>query len=951
LAALVASLALAPAADGFGIQEGDNGFRGSVFSSELEDEGHAFTVDGVGIYDQAGGHPYKGIVDFTLTGTTEDNVENLRVDIPAGLMPNPNQFAKCSEAALENGLCPIDSQIGTEEITISLSGITANLLLPLYNIEPRPDDVARFGFSPADAAVVPGIGGLAAALDVLHPLHIVGGVRDSAAEANPPGSAPHLFPADHGLFFTISDVPATLAVIRSKLTFWGVPGDPVHDSQRRQVCLGAPPLVPIAICTPGVPGGPDPALPFLTNPTFCGGEKLTGRLIVNSHGGQTANRIDQTPTLPNNDGVLVDGAQQCDLIPFAPDVGITPGATAPDAPAGPAVSLLVPQGGLLDHEVLTTSHVRHVSVTLPPGMTLNPSVANGLQACSDAQLAADAGIPGGDACPEASDIGDTSVSSPLLPDELGGDAYVGQPLPGDKYRLFVTLEGRGVSVRLKGSVKPNPSTGQLTATFAENPQLPFDELTVDFEDGPRAPLATPLDCGPKSGAARYTPWSGAPPVTPTSSPFTIAGAGCPAGFAPTFGASTATPLAGAFSAFTARIARPDRNRILSRVNVKTPPGLAGMISSVTQCPGAQAATGACPASSRIGTATTRAGAGSEPFRLSGPVYLTEGYKGAPFGMVVVIRAIAGPFDLGTVVVRQSIFLDPNTAALTVASDPLPTILDGVPIRLRTVDVTLDRPGFAYNPTSCGAKQARGTLIPTQGTAVERTASFDVTGCATLPFTPKLSMRLTGPRQTRFGKHPGLRAVVSQPGRKGSSVQANIGKAVVKLPRSLALDPENARAICSHENGLAAKCQRAARIGTVRAVSPALNEPLRGPVYLVQGIRIDPETGNQIRTLPSLLATLRGEVAINLRGTTAVVGRNLVSTFEAIPDAPVSRFEITLKGGKGGILTVSAQRGICKRRQLSRATFTGQNGKAATQRMRVARPCKGKRVRKKAKRAA
>jgi hypothetical protein len=937
-----ALLVWAPAAHGFAIADGPNGFRGLVYSSEAEDDTKAFTLHGTGIYDQAGGHPYKGVVEINLTGTTEDNVDNLRVDIPPGLVPNPNEFPKCSEIQLAGSVCPLDAQIGIEEITASLSGVEINLRLPLYNVEPRPDDVARFGFNPLDVAVIPGIGLITDALGALSPVYIVGGVRDSASIANPLNSGPFQFPVDNGLFFTISDVPETLAVLRSKLTFWGVPRDGLHDAQRRQSCAQAPDLLPIELCFPltATPNpSPNPEVPFLTNPTRCTGGKLTGRLIVNSGGGASDNRISQTPTIENAQGDPLEGAQECDDVPVDGDVALTPDVTQPDSPSGPAVALQVPQPGLLDRDTLTTSHVEDVSVTLPPGMTINPSAANGLMACTDAQLAAGAGEPGGDACPAASDIGDVSTSSPLLPDDLGGNAYIGQPLSGDMYRLFVTVEGRGVSIRLKGSVKPNPSTGQLAAVFANNPELPFDELKVDFRDGPRAPLATPLDCGPKLASAIFTPWSGTAPKAGTSDPFGIAGSGCPAAFLPTFTAASATSQSGFYSPFTARIARSDRNQFLSRVRVKTPPGLLASISSVTQCPSVQAATGSCPASSRIGTATTRAGAGSEPFQLAGPVYFTGPYKGAPFGMVVAIRAIAGPYDLGTVIVRQSIFVDPNTAALTVVSDPLPTILKGVPIRLRAVDVSLDRQGFVFNPTSCGAKPVASTLYSLQGVAIDRATALGFNGCQALPFTPRMSMRLTGPRQTRFAKHPGLRVSVEQPARKGNSVQANIGKAVVKLPPSLALDPDNARAICSYENGLAAKCQPAARIGTARAISPALNRPLEGPVYFVQGIRIDPTTGNRIRTLPSLLATLRGEIAVNVRGTTAVEGRNLVSTFDRIPDAPVSRFDIDLKGGTGGVLTIGARRGICDRRQVSNAALTGQNAKLAAFPVTMRKPCR------------
>jgi hypothetical protein len=915
LAVLVlGGLAAAPAADAFEIVD----WRAQVYKSGNEVDANVFS--------DAGGHPFIGVTDFLLDGS--ENAHNVRVDVPPGLVPNPDLAPRCPMADLENGNCPSKAQIGTEELTIRALGVDTRVKVPLYNMEIEDHQVSRFAFNPADAA------DLVAGLGALHPVEIIGGVRDSAAESNPPGAGEHQFPADLGLYFTIGDAPASPSVVRSKLTFWGVPGDPVHSGDLGESCL-----VDLSICVGGQNGQPpDPELPFLNNPTACPGHKHRTRLIVESHSGVFDSAVSLTPT---NDGK--DGPQHCERVPFAPAIQVAPDVTEPDSPTGPEVVLGVPQDGLHDKDVLTTAHVRGVSVTLPPGMTINPSAANGLEACTDAQFEAGAGIPGGDECPEASRIGTVEVSTPLLPPLPGqsdpgvdmlGSAFVGQPLPGDMYRLFLTVEGRGVSVRLKGSVRPDPTTGQLTTVFDQgNPQLPFDRLSVDFRDGPRAPLATPLDCGPQTASGTFTPFSGTPPVTSPAG-FAIGGAGCPAAFEPLFGARPGTPAGGAFSPFFVSITRGDRNQYLSGVTVELPPGIGARIRGVEQCRDAAAATGSCPAASRIGTATTSAGAGPEPFRLSGPVYFTGPYRGAPFGMAVVIRAIAGPFDLGTVVVRQAIHVDPEDAHLTVVSDPLPTILAGVPIRLRTVDIAIDRPEFVYNPTSCGDKQAGATLQSTRGASADRTAGLRFNGCEALPFAPKMSMRLTKPRQMTPGKHPGLVTRVTQ-----AAGQANIGRARVRLPLSLALDPFNTRKVCGYEAGLRADCPRATRIGSATAVSPALNKPLKGPVYLVQGIRIHPLTGARIRTLPSLLAKLRGEVRINVRGTTDVEKLRLVSTFERVPDAPVSRFVLRVAGGRRGILAVTGRRGICQRRRVSDVQLTGHNGKQAASRVKMAAPCR------------
>jgi hypothetical protein len=923
LLAAVALLVAAPGAQAqFGVDP--ENWIAQVYGTDAETEAQATQEYGsVGIYDQAGGHPWKGITDFSFrldgSGNPQGgNASNIRVDVPVGLVPNPTIFPRCPRLMFDAGTCLPDTQIGIEELTVKEGPVVARVRVPLYNVEIAPDQVSLFGFRPADAPAVVGLASLAG----VHPVYIVGGVRDQPSQFGP---------HDEGLYFTIDDAPATPPVLRSKLTFWGVPGDPVHNAQRGQSCVTvlAPIAAPEACAQPTGPPSTVPDIPFLNNPTKCGGVSLITRLSLWSHGGAFATVDDPTPTIDGK-----DGPQRCDRVPFGAGIEVVPDTTQPDTPVGPRVRLSTPQQGLQDKDVIATSHVKDVSVTLPPGMTINPSAANGLAACTDAQLAANPGAVGGDECPEASKVGTVDVKSPLLPDSLTGSAFVGQPLTGDMYRLFVTIEGRGVSVRLEGSVKPDPSTGQLTATFANNPEQPVDTFDIDFEDGPRAPLATPLDCGEKTATGVFTPYSGTAPVNAADS-FTIAGA-CPASFALGFGAGTGSSTAGAFTSVTASISRDDRQQFLSGVRVDTPPGLGAIVKKMPQCSSALAARGACPASTRIGTARTRSGAGAEPFPLSGSVYFTEGYKRAPFGMVVVVRAIAGPYDLGTVVVRQSIFVDPNDAHVTVVSDPLPQILEGVPIRLRAVDVTLDRAKFAYNPTSCGTKPVGATLHSTQGAVHRPSANIATDRCQALRFRPRISMRLTGRRQIKLGKHPGLRVRVTQ-----ARGQANIGRARVVLPLSLALDPANAQAICGFEAGLRAKCPAKTRIGRASAISPALNRPLKGPVYFVQGIRIDPTTGNRIRTLPTLLVKLNGEVRINLRGATNVARRRLVSTFARVPDAPVSRFNMRLEGGKGGILAVAtrARKGICARRkQISRATFTGQNAKRKTVRVKMAKPC-------------
>ena len=922
LAVVGALFALTMAAPAAQAQFGIESFTAEVLDAEGD------------FYEQAGGHPYVGITDFTVntdeTGAPEGGTRNIHLDVPAGLMSNPEALPRCTDAQLETFTCPPESQLGTEELTVRLGPTTIQLKVPLYNMTtadmPNPQ-VARFAFNPAQAATIPGLAGisptLAAGLQTLHSVEIIGSVR---------------WQSDYGTSFDITDLPATAPLIRTRLTFWGTPADPSHDAERGQSCVGSPlPFPPPGFCSAGGQVSTATPVPFLTNPTLCAGDKLETRLTLTSQTGEQATASSFTPTTSNGG----EGPQNCEAVPFAGGFDLTPDTTALDAPTGPLVNLSVPQEGLLDPDGIATSHIRDITVVLPPGLTLNPSVANGLQACTDEQFGKGTSNP--ITCPEASAIGTVSIDTPLLADPLQGFAYVGQPLEGDQYRLFITAAGNGVSARFIGSVRPDPNTGQLTAVFPDNPQTPFENFTVDFRDGPLAPLATPWDCGPKTSHARYTAYSGAPDATPSST-FESGGPGCqPLGFEPGFSASTDRALAGAFSPFHALIVRDDRNQFLDSVRVNLPPGLLGMVSRVDQCADAQANAGTCGAGSRIGTASVLAGAGPQPYGLSGPVYLTGPYQRGAFGIAVVIRAIAGPYDLGTVVVRQPIHVDPETARLSVTRAPLPRILEGVPVRLRQVKVDVDRRGFMRNPTSCSPKEVSATLHSTEGAAVNRAVPFRVGNCDALAFRPRISMRMTGKRQTVRGRHPGLRTRVVQ-GRN----QASIGRARLGLPLSLALDPDNARSICSFEGGQRARCPGSSRIGRVTAVSPALDDRLKGVVYLVQGVRVDPDTGNRIRTLPTLLFKLKGQVRINVRARTDVNRGRLVTRFQSLPDVPVSRFYVRLKGGRGGILAAT-RNDICDRRQFARVRFRGHNGKRASARVKVARPCK--RPRSQARRSA
>ena len=374
------------------------------------------------------------------------------------------------------------------------------------------------------------------------------------------------------------------------------------------------------------------------------------------------------------------------------------------------------------------------------------------------------------------------------------------------------------------------------------------------------------------------------------------------------------------------LTREDRNDILTGVNVSLPDGLLGAVKDVPLCSDADADAGTCPTASRIGSATATAGPGGHPFSLTDqPVWLTGPYKGAPYGLAIAVHAVAGPFDLGTVVVRQALNVDPDDVHAVVTSDPLPTIRDGVPFRIRRVRVTVDRPGFMRTPSSCAPKTIQTTITSQSNQTASASTPLQATGCEKLPFAPKLAMKLTNPAETKVGGHPGLEALVTQ--RRG---EAGTKALTVTLPLSLALDPDNAASdqLCEFTDGLKNQCPDKAVIGSMTAISPLLKGPLSGKVYWVKGIRIDPKSGRQIRTLPSLLVQLRGEVNVNLRGTTSVPdNQHLTSTFPTIPDAPLSSALLKLNGGKKGPLVITdGHDDICSAPQKPFMAASGQNGK-------------------------
>ncbi|HEY7961338.1 MAG TPA: hypothetical protein VID29_05395 [Solirubrobacteraceae bacterium] len=556
-------------------------------------------------------------------------------------------------------------------------------------------------------------------------------------------------------------------------------------------------------------------------------------------------------------------------------------------------------------------------------MSIDPSAADGLQACSPAQIGLnDSNEP---SCPDASKIGTVEIDTPLLPDPLQGAVYLAQqgnnPF-GSLLALYVTAEGDGALLKLAGHVVADPVTGQLTTTFDDNPQLPFSELKLSFFGGPRAPLATPESCGTFTTSGDLMPWS-APfsgPDTLLTDSFSI-DTGCVGGFAPSFAAGSTGTQAGGFTSFTATFSRGDQDQNLSSITLRTPPGLLGVLKSVPLCGEPQAAQGACGQESLIGHTTVGAGVGPHPFYLGGNVYLTGPYKGSPFGLSIVVPAVAGPFNLGTVVVRAAISVDPATTALTVTSDPLPTILQGIPLDLRTVNVTVDRPGFIFNPTSCEPLAVGGTITSTQGTQAPVSSHFQAANCANLPFHPLFSV--SSPAKTSRNGGAALDVKVSYP----QGTQANIHSVAVTLPKQLPARLSTIQQACPEAvfNANPASCGEGSNIGVGTAVTPIFKNPVVGPAYLVS---------HGGAAFPDIDVVLQGEgVTILLVGHVNISKAGITSaSFFAVPDAPIGSFELNLpEGPHSGLSAVGS---LCASPLTMPTTITGQNGAVVQQTTKI-----------------
>jgi hypothetical protein len=893
IAALVCALMMAVFASSASAQAWDP----NQFGFEVTETGRVGSSD-------AGAHPtvwtrfrFKNVPappgsDFTGP-IAQGTPKFVAVDMPYGLVGNPLAVPKCKREDFLRLQCPPQTQIGVAHP--QPGGFPEPFRnRPIYNLEPDGTGPTLFG------------------IDVLG---IIGNFAYLRVQVR----------ADGGLRTVTDPFPRGTPLVENKLELWGVPADMNACNPNNP---GFDPDAPSPYELGGFAPCPvtDPEdwerKPLMTSPTDCETVPMSILRSESYEGKKTQFQVSQ-PHAPLN----------CDSLVFEPSIEVKPTNPAADSASGLTVDVNVPQND--DPDERATPRVRHVRMTLPEGVSLNPGAAQGLEACPDATFGK--GVEAPASCPEKSKVGRVSITSPLLEDPLPGDIYIGQPQPGNRFRLFVYARGHGVIIKLIGTLRPDPQTGQITASFEDAPPLPFSNFHLEFRSGESGVLAMPQTCGTHTARAEVTPYSSRTPEVVTSAFQIGAGAvGCPATlpFAPTFSAGSAPAVGGAFSPFAVSFTKPDGHQPLGGIEIELPTGLLAKVKDVPLCPEADAAAGTCPVESRVGTVKAGSGPGSGALFLDGTASLTGSYKGAPYGLSIAVPAVAGPYDLGMVVVRQRVEVDPVDASLKVISDPLPTILEGVPLRLQRIDVNMNRPGFMVTPTSCVPKEIKTTFTSTSGTAASMTVPYQVGDCSKLPLRPRMTMKMTGRKQLTDGKHPGLEVTVTQP-----EGQAHLRRVAAKLPLSLALEPENARALCGYEAGLRVECPRSSIIGRATAVSPLLKRPLSGNVYFVQGVRFHPRTGARIRTLPTLLIPLRGEIALNLRATSDTQRGKLVSTFQTIPDAALSRFRLSLRGGSNGILAATTS--ICGKKHVAVIEMDGHNGKRSDRRVRLGTPCKAR----------
>ena len=853
---------------------------------------------------QAGGHPDLGM-SFTLDSPgAPEAAQNITVNTPEGVFGNPNAIFRCTSVDFALTQCPSASQAGIITIHANYKGDSNRLIgtAPIYDLQPSGDQAGLFAF------VVP-------ILNI--PVSIPVAVRTGG---------------DYGLRFTVSQLTQLAPLSSADLTFWGFPADPSHDADRfRRGEPGNPsgcPSLPDTSCN----GNPIPAgiavRPLIDNPTLCTGQPLIVTIDVTTY---------QDPSNPSHGGAGYPATTGCYSMTFKPVLTATPTSNEADAPSGLDLTLSAPQPlGFAN----SPSAISRATVTLPEGLTINPDAADGQSACTDAQANFGSEAPAG--CPDNAKIGTFQVDSSALDGPLTGSIYIGQPRPGDQYRIFMIADGFGIHAKLVGSFQPDPQTGRVTAYFNDLPQVPFDDFLVHLFASDRGLMATPIRCTIYEVEADFFPWNDRLPDQQSRQHFSIDrgpnGTPCPGEarpFHPRLVAGTSNPTAGSFSDFSLKLDRDDGDQFLGDLNFTMPPGFTGDLRGIPYCPEgaiaaaaqnpgrAEQATSSCPPASQVGTTNVAAGPGSHPFHAVGKMYLAGPFKGAPLSLAAVTPALAGPYDYGTQVVRVALHIDPLTAQVKAVSDTVPSIIGGIPIRMRSIQVNIDRSKFTINPTNCSPSTVDSQGIGDQGTVTDFSSYFHVVNCAALPFKPKMTVRQLGSRKSaRRASNPKLQFDLrTRPG------DANIRSLSVTLSNAFSIDQRHLGNICSEKELAATQCAGRSAIGEGTTTTPLLDQPLSGPAYAVSG------SGG----LPRLAFILNGQVSLVPRAETVTLpGGRLQTTVPVVPDAPVGHFGLTVFGGNRGYLVNT--RDLCAQAPIVRVAFTGQNGRTHSEAVKLKTAC-------------
>ncbi|HKH75627.1 MAG TPA: hypothetical protein VKA51_01595 [Rubrobacteraceae bacterium] len=903
--AAMAAFASAPASAAFSIES---------FDMTFEQEGGALAT-------QAGSHPFAvtSTIDFSVTKDPEGKFiadgspKDLSFSLPPGFVGDRGAVPYCKEvdflfldAENEASKCPDESAVGVLRVRApgeaGLGGDTG----PAFNLAPPPGYAAKIGV-------------------IL--LHVPVAILVKVSPVYP-----------HNLIATVKNTSDVEPLGGTTLTIWGDPSDEAHDEERGQ-CSVYPGTCPVA----------DAERAFLTLPRSCEGPVQT-TYVANSweEPGRLLTGASNTP-------LITDG---CEKSKFTAAISAQPTTTNAEGASGLAFGLDIEDPGLTDPSpaAIANSDIKKAVVQMPEGMTLNPSAAVGLDSCSPAQLEAETlSSEPGDGCPQASKVGTVEVETRVLEGEVvKGEVFVAAQKDNpfnSTFAIYMIIRDRklGLLVKLAGKLEADPQTGQLTTTFGEPgqevPQFPVSHLRFRFHEGPRGPLVTPPTCGDHTATATFTPWAnpGSPLTVPAT--FTVGsglnGGPCPSGtppFAPSLTAGSTNNAAGAYSPFFLRLTRKDGERDITRLDAVLPKGVVGKIAGLARCGDAEVnaakaksgkaelASPSCPSGSRIGSTLGGAGVGEVLTYVPGSVYLGGPFAGSPLSIIAITPAVSGPFDLGTVVVRQGLSLDQSTGEVLIdgsAGGQIPRILEGIPLRLRDLRVNVDRPDFTLNPTSCEPLATKATIFGV-GSPFQTSAPYRATNCAALKFKPKLTLKLLG--GTKRGDHPALKSTLTYP--KGPGY-ANVGRAVVKLPPSEFIDNARIKTPCTRVQFNANACPKGSILGTAKAITPLLDEPLEGPVYF--------RSNGGERLLPDVVADLKGLFHIVLVGKVDSVKGRIRTTFDQVPDAPVSKFTLNLKGGKQGLLVNN--RSLCAKALKADVTLGAQNGLVQKSRPVVGTSCK------------